>query len=94
MKPRENAEAQEQAAYCAILGNAHRIKILWALGDQELTVSEIAEEIDSSLQNTSQHLRLMRDKGVLHSRRDGREIFYRIADTKFSKACPALSKNR
>ena len=94
MKPREIAKAQEQATFCAILGNAHRILILWTLGNQELTVSEIAEEIDSSLQNTSQHLRLMRDKGVLHSRRDGREIFYRIADTKFSKACPALSKNR
>jgi len=94
MSPQENAEAQEQAEFCAILGNAHRIRILWVLGTRELTVSEISEEIETSLQNTSQHLRLMKNKGVLHSRRDGREIYYRITDSEFSKACPVLSKNR
>ena len=94
MNPIEISEAQEQAEFCGILGNAHRIQIIWALGKRELTVSEIAEEIDTSLQNTSQHLRLMKNKGVLQSRRDGREIYYRIADTKFSKICPVISKNR
>ena len=94
MKPNEAAEAQEQAEFCGILGNAHRIQIVWALGKYELTVSEISEEIDTSMQNTSQHLRLMKNKGVLLSRRDGREIYYRIADTKFSRICPILSKNR
>ena len=94
MKANEAAEAQEQAEFCGILGNAHRIQIVWALGKHELTVSEISEEIDTSMQNTSQHLRLMKNKGVLLSRRDGREIYYRIADTKFSRTCPILSKNR
>jgi ArsR family transcriptional regulator, lead/cadmium/zinc/bismuth-responsive transcriptional repressor len=93
MKPNEIVEAQELAEYCGILGNAHRILIVWALGKRELTVSEIAEEITASMQNTSQHLRLMKNKGVLLSRRDGREIYYRIADTKFNRSCPILSKN-
>jgi len=92
MNPIEISKAQEQAEFCGILGNTHRIQILWALGDRELTVSEIAEEIDTSMQNTSQHLRLMKNKGVLQSRRDGREIYYRIADTKFTKICPVISK--
>jgi DNA-binding transcriptional ArsR family regulator len=73
------------------LGNSHRIQILWALGDRELSVGDIAEVIDASMQNTSQHLRLMKNKGVLQSRRDGREIYYRIADTKFTKICPVIS---
>lgn len=94
MNPRENAKAQEQAEFCAILGNVHRIQILWTLGNRELTVSEISKEIETSMQNTSQHLRLMKDKGVLQSRRDGREIFYRILETKFTQTCPVLSKNR
>jgi len=94
MNPTETIEAQEQAEFCAILGNAHRVQIVWVLGSRELTVSEISEKIKTSLQNTSQHLRLMKNKGVLYSRRDGREIYYRIADTKFSEACPVLSKNR
>jgi len=93
MKPNEVSEAQKQAEFCGILGNAHRIQIVWALGKRELTVSEISEEIDTSMQNTSQHLKLMKNKGVLLSRRDGREIYYRIADTKFGRICPILSKN-
>ena len=94
MNPREIAEAQKQAEFCAILGNVNRIQILWTLGNRELTVSEISKEIETSMQNTSQHLRLMKDKGVLLSRRDGREVYYRIADTKFNRTCPILLKNR
>ena len=94
MNPIEISEAQQQAEFCGILGNAHRIQIVWALGEQELTVSEIAEEIDASMQNTSQHLRLMKNKGVLQSRRDGREIYYRVADTKFTRTCPVISRKR
>lgn len=94
MNPIEISEAQEQAEFCGILGNTHRIQIIWALGNRELTVSEIAEEIDTSMQNTSQHLRLMKNKGVLQSRRDGREIYYRVADTEFTRICPVLSKKR
>jgi ArsR family transcriptional regulator, lead/cadmium/zinc/bismuth-responsive transcriptional repressor len=88
------SEAEELADFCGILGNSHRIRIVWALGDRELTVSEIADEIEASMQNTSQHLRLMKNKGVLQSRRDGREIYYRIADTKFTRTCPVISRNR
>ncbi|MCD4802392.1 MAG: metalloregulator ArsR/SmtB family transcription factor [Anaerolineales bacterium] len=94
MNPIETTEAQEQAEFCGILGNPHRIQIIWTLGNRELTVSEIAEEIKASMQNTSQHLRLMKNKGVLGSRRDGREIYYRVTDTKFSRSCPVISKNR
>ena len=94
MNPIEISDAQEQAEFCGILGNAHRIQIIWALGDRELTVSEIAKEIAASMQNTSQHLRLMKNKGVLQSRRDGREIYYSIAESKFTKTCPVVTRNR
>jgi len=94
MNPIETTEAQEQAEYCGILGNALRIQIVWTLGDRELTVTEIAEDISASMQNTSQHLRLMKNKGILLSRRDGREIYYRIADSEYSRICPVISKNR
>jgi predicted transcriptional regulator len=92
MNPIEITEDQEQADFCGILGNSLRIQIVWALGNRELTVSDISDEIGSSMQNTSQHLRLMKNKGVFQSRRDGREIYYRIVNTKFSKICPIFSK--
>ncbi len=94
MNPIEISEAQEMADFCAILGNALRIQIIWALGSRELTVGEIAEEINASMQNTSQHLRLMKNKGMLQSRRDGREIYYSIIETEFTKICPIVFKKR
>lgn len=78
MDPQIRELAQEQAAICKIFGNANRVLILWVLGKQEMSVSAVAEAIDSSLQNTSQHLRLMKDKGILDSRREGHTIYYRI----------------
>jgi DNA-binding transcriptional ArsR family regulator len=94
MNPIETSEEQEQADFCGIFSNPHRIQIVWALGARELTVSEISEEIQTSMQNTSQHLRLMKNKGVLQARRDGREIYYRIADTQYNRICPVVSKNK
>jgi len=73
-------QAQEQAQYCQVFSNARRILILWVLGRDEMTVSDIASEVGASLQNTSQHLRLMRDRGILISRRDGQAIFYRVVN--------------
>ena len=70
--------ARTQANICRIFGNARRILILWILVNGEMSVGEIASAVDTSLQNTSQHLRLMRDKGVLMSRRDGSTVYYRI----------------
>ena len=94
MKPSASIESERQAEFCGILGNPHRIRIVWVLGSRELTVSEIADKINASMQNTSQHLRLMKNRGVLQSRRDGREIYYRIADTEFTRTCPVITKNR
>ncbi len=91
MNATEISRAEEQAEFCGILGNSHRIRILWSLEEKELTVSEIAAAIQASMQNTSQHLRLMKNKGVLQSRRDGREIYYRIADTEFTRTCPVVN---
>lgn len=72
--------AQNQAELCSVFGNPSRVLILWALGERELSVSDIASAIECSLQNTSQHLHLMKDKGILTSRRDGNTIYYRLSD--------------
>jgi TusA-related sulfurtransferase/DNA-binding transcriptional ArsR family regulator len=82
--------ARQQAEICKVFGNANRILILWALGDRELSVGDIAEAIDSSLQNTSQHLRLMKDKGILVSRREQHTIFYCVADHELMEGCRLL----
>lgn len=79
--------AKQQAEICKVFGNANRILILWALGSREMSVGEIAEAIGSSLQNTSQHLRLMKDKGILSSRREGHAVCYWIAGSELLAGC-------
>jgi DNA-binding transcriptional ArsR family regulator len=86
--------AESQASICGVFGNAKRLLILWALGEQEMSVSEIASAIDCSLQNTSQHLRLMKDKDILASRREGQAIYYRIKQNEFMEGCQLLFQAR
>jgi DNA-binding transcriptional ArsR family regulator len=82
--------ARRQAEVCKVFGNVNRIMILWVLGNQEISVGDIAEAIDSSIQNASQHLRLMKDRGILTSRRKGHTIYYRIASNELMEGCRIL----
>lgn len=90
VSPEIRALARRQADYCKVFGSATRILIIWSLQDQERCVSEIAERIASSLQNTSQHLRLMEDKGILVSRRAGNLIYYAINTHSLPASCPLV----
>jgi len=81
---------EEQAELHQVLSNSSRLLILSALVEREMSVGEIAEQIGASLQNTSQHLRLMKDKGVLEARRDGQTIFYRIAISEIGEYCKRM----
>jgi DNA-binding transcriptional ArsR family regulator len=84
--------AEEHAEICKLFGNVSRILILWSLSDRELPVSEIANEVGTSLQNVSQHLALLKEHGIVTARRDRQTIFYRIADLEWVRDCPLLKK--
>lgn len=83
--------AQRQAAICKIFSSAQRVLILWLLAEQEKSVSEIAFAIGASLQSISQHLRRMKDRGILESRREGHLVYYRIADNELPRNCLLLA---
>ncbi|MES0344066.1 MAG: metalloregulator ArsR/SmtB family transcription factor [Anaerolineales bacterium] len=72
--------AISQAELCALFGYSKRILILWALAYREMTVGEIAQAIETSIQSTSHHLRLMRDRGVVWSEREGAFVRYRLVE--------------
>ncbi len=74
---------RQHAAFCSIFSDEKRLRIMWFLRDGEKRVSEIAEHLGVTAQNTSQHLRLMRSKGALSCRREGQAAYYRIANEKF-----------
>lgn len=71
-------EARKCAAIHRVLSNPRRLMILWLLEDRERSVGELAEAIGASLQSTSQHLRLMRERGLVGSRREGQTVYYKI----------------
>ena len=85
--------ARMQAEIYNIFSNEKRLLILWLLDDAEMSVNEITEFLQTSVQNTSQHLRLMKSKGILSSRRDGQTIYYTIADTELGRYCRSIHKD-
>ena len=76
-----------QASICQTMANAKRLEIISILGERELAVSDLADKMDVKISNLSQHLSIMKNKGILTSRRDGVHIYYRIANPKVIKAC-------
>ena len=85
MEISESIEAQ--AEVFQLLSNASRILIMKTLQNKEMSVGEIAEEIGATLQNTSQHLRLMKDKGFVEFRRDGQTVYYQLAANPLGEKC-------
>jgi len=59
-----------------------RLKILCTLGDQEHSVQDIVERVGTSQSNISQHLAILRDKGILASRKDANRVYYRVGDAR------------
>jgi DNA-binding transcriptional ArsR family regulator len=60
-----------------------RLEILCVLGGTtEVSVQDIVEIVGTSQSNISQHLSILREKGILASRKDANKVFYRIADPK------------
>lgn len=57
-----------------------RLKILCTLGAREISVQDIVENVGTSQSNISQHLAILRDKGILASRKDANRVYYRVGD--------------
>lgn len=62
------------------LGHAHRLELLEQLAQGERAVEVLAQKAGLSIANTSQHLQQMRRAGLITSRREGKFVFYRLAD--------------
>jgi DNA-binding transcriptional ArsR family regulator len=59
-----------------------RLKILCTLGDKEISVQDIVEHVGTSQSNISQHLAILRDKGILFSRKDANRVYYKVGDSR------------
>jgi len=59
-----------------------RLKILCTLGEHEVSVQDIVGRVGTSQSNISQHLAILRDKGILTSRKDANRVYYRVGDAR------------
>ena len=80
------------ADFCKTISNPKRQEILDALRTKEMTVNELMDITGISQSNLSQHLSLMRSKGIVRARRDGTNISYSIVNKKIIKAYDLVSQ--
>ena len=63
-----------------VFGDSTRVKILWALDESELCVCDIAAALGMTKSAVSHQLRFLRDADLVKNRREGKSIFYSLAD--------------
>ncbi|MDY6911874.1 MAG: metalloregulator ArsR/SmtB family transcription factor [Chloroflexota bacterium] len=78
---------QLQAELCRSLADAKRLMIIHELREGEKPVGELAEMLGMKQSNTSQHLAVLRNAGVILPRREGSTVFYSLASPRISDAC-------
>ena len=59
-----------------------RLKILCTLGGDEVSVQDIVDQVGTSQSNISQHLAILRDKGILSARKDANRVYYKVGDNR------------
>jgi DNA-binding transcriptional ArsR family regulator len=79
--------AEMIAARLRVIGDPSRIRILDLLREDELTVTQITERLGTSQQNTSKHLGMLLQAGILARRKDGNTSIYSIADVGVYELC-------
>ena len=74
------------AEVCKIFSNPTRLEILNLLRDKELSVTELIEITKLTQANISQHLSIMKSKGIVVSNRKGKNIYYKLTNPRIIKA--------
>lgn len=79
------------ARYFSVLGEPARLKILHAICSEEMSVNSIIGATGMAQANASRHLGLMYQAGMLSRRREGTQVFYKVADQMFVELCRTVS---
>ena len=79
-----------QAELCRVLGHPRRLQILDILSNNERSAGELLQLLGVSKVNLSQHLGVMKHVGLVESRQQGRQVFYRLAFAEIRGACQMI----
>ncbi|MDO9096990.1 MAG: metalloregulator ArsR/SmtB family transcription factor [Candidatus Methanoperedens sp.] len=78
------------AEICKVFTSPKRLEIINLLRDGEKTVNELAEQAGVPQANISQHLTVLRQNNVVTTRREGANVYYKIANPKILQACDLM----
>ena len=92
LDPEKSRAYELQANMLGVLANPKRLMIMDLLGEGPKTVTEIAAALEMTLQNTSQHLRLMKEQSIVRAQRDGQTVTYRLTTPVFKECCETVRK--
>jgi len=78
------------AEVCQTFAHPKRIEILSLLRDGEKSVGQLVEEMGIAKANVSQHLAILRQRGAVTYRREGKVLYYRLTNPKIAQACDLM----
>lgn len=78
------------ASVCKGLADPKRLFIIDSLRNGERSVSQICSELDLAQANVSQHLAVLRDRGLVQARKDGQYVYYSVSSPKIIEALDLL----
>ncbi|GAB6138246.1 ArsR/SmtB family transcription factor [Halanaerobaculum tunisiense] len=80
------------AEICKAIASPKRIEILYLLLNEEKNVSKLAQEMETSTANVSQHLSILREKKIVCTRKEGLNVFYEICSPKMVEALEIMKE--
>jgi DNA-binding transcriptional ArsR family regulator len=86
----EEKHIEDVAHLLKTMAHPIRLKILCLLQDKERTVGELREEVKTTNANVSQHLTILRNQGIVSSRKDANFMYNRIGDDRILKLIKSL----
>lgn len=80
MDPKVSNLIPKASEFFKVLGDETRMKILCVLRENEVCVNDVAASVDMTKSAVSHQLKLLKDDGLIKSRREGKNIFYSLDD--------------
>ena len=92
MEPDRQRMYQYHSEVCKAMANPQRLAILDILREGEVTVGDIAAELDRSISNTSQHLAVLKSARLVRCRKEGTTCYYRVSTPAIFTAFDCMAK--